>query len=381
MGRLKRALTEIVASTDERIDRLRARARARRPVPEGIRIATFVGYGTGAVLSLSGRVLTDPTIGRASDGDTWRTNLRNMIRRLESDEVPDAVIRATLGEVTREVRADDEGYFHLELEPGKPIDLSRVWHEVDLELVEPLPASPLRPAAKGRVLVPPPDARFGVVSDVDDTIIWTNVSHKLRMAKIVFLDGARARLPFEGVAALYKAFQAGVSGAEGNPIFYVSGSPWNLYDLLAEIFEYHGIPEGPIRLRDFGSSPSGIFWKETAEHKLTEIRAIFDRYPTLPFVLIGDSGEKDPEIYRELVGEYPGRILAVYIRNVTDAGREPAIARLADEVRSAGSELVLARDSRFAAEHAAARGLILASALGPVEESAARDRASPGPSS
>jgi phosphatidate phosphatase APP1 len=379
MGRLKRALTGMVASADERLDRLRRRARAHRPVPEGIRIATFAGYGTGSVLSLSGRVLTDPTIGRASEGDTWRTNLRNMIRRLESDEVPEAVVRVSLGGVTLEARADDEGYFHLEIEPGEPIDPSRVWHEVDLELVDPLPASTGPPTAKGRVLVPPPDARFGVVSDVDDTIIWTDVRHKLRMVKIVLLDGARARLPFEGVAALYKAFQAGASGAEGNPIFYVSGSPWNLYDLLAEIFEYHGIPEGPIRLRDFGSSPSGLFWKATEEHKLAEIRAIFDRYPTLSFVLIGDSGEKDPEIYRELVGEYPRRILAVYIRNVTKAGRELAIRRLADEVRAAGSELVLARDSRAAAEHAASLGLISASALGPVETSAARDRASPGP--
>jgi phosphatidate phosphatase APP1 len=366
MGRLKRALTELVASTDQRVDRVRRRVRARRPVPEGIRIVTFAGYGTCEALGLSGRVLTDPAVGRAGDGDTWRTNLRNMIRRLESDEVPEAVVRASLGGVTREIRADDEGYFHFEIAPTEPIDPSRVWHEVDLELVDPLPPSPLPPTAKSRVLVPPPDARFGVVSDVDDTIIWTDVTHKLRMAKIVFLDGARARLPFEGVAALYRAFQAGVSGAEGNPIFYVSGSPWNLYDLLAEIFEYHGIPEGPIRLRDFGSSPSGLFWKETSEHKLTEIRAIFDRYPALPFVLIGDSGEKDPEIYA---------------RNVTHAERDPAITRLADEVREAGSELVLASDSRFAAEHAASRGLILPSALGPVEESAARDRSSPGPQS
>jgi phosphatidate phosphatase APP1 len=178
------------------------------------------------------------------------------------------------------------------------------------------------------------------------------------------------------VAALYRAFQGGIGGAEANPIFYVSGSPWNLHDLIAEVFEIHGIPEGPIRLRDFGTSREALFWKDTAEHKLDEIRAIFDRYPSLPFVLVGDSGEKDPEVYRTIVGEYPERVLAVYIRNVTSAGRERAIERLAAEVRAAGSELVLARDSRLAAEHAASRGLIATGALGPVEESAARDRAS-----
>ena len=377
MARLKRLVTGLVDRVDDRLDRIRYRAGRR---VETAAIEPYLSFGTGESLRVSGRVLEMRNIRPLAETDTWRIHFRNMVRRLSTDEIPHATVRARLGETIVEDRADDEGYFHLDLAPSAPVDVTRVWHDVSLELIDPMPTVGPLPVTTCRVLVPPPTARFGVVSDIDDTVIWTNVTDKLRMAKIVFFDGVRARLPFEGVSALYRAFQNGAGGAEGNPIFYVSGSPWNLYDLLVEIFAHHGIPEGPIRLRDFGSSDESLLHEDTKRHKIDRIRGILDCYPSLPFLLVGDSGEQDPEIYRQIVGDYSARIPAVYIRNVTsDAARERAITALADEVRAAGSELVLARDSRFAAEHAASRGWIVPGALEPVEEAVATDKGSPSP--
>lgn len=380
MGRWRRLLTGLANAADDRFDTARRRLRRNGPLEHPLAVVPYAGFGTLERLVLSGRVLEAKSIARSSETDTWRTSLRAMLRRLETDEIPGARVRARFGESAIEVVADAEGYFHVDLIPSGYVEPTRVWHDVELELLDPVPAQGPPPPATGRVLVPPPSARFGVISDIDDTVIWTNVTDKLRMLKIVFLENARSRLPFEGVAALYKAFQGGAGGAEGNPIFYVSGSPWNLYDLLVEIFEIHGIPEGPIRLRDFGTSPDSLLHMDTKAYKLAQIRTIMGLYPSLPFLLIGDSGEQDPEIYRAVVAEFPGRVPAVYIRNTkTTREREQGIAALADEVRAAGSELVLARDSRFAAEHAAARGWIVEDAPAPVADSVARDKASPAP--
>ena len=90
-------------------------------------------------------------------------------------------------------------------------------------------------------------ARFGVISDIDDTIVSSHVANKLKMILTAALSNSRTRKPFAGVAAFYRALHAGV-----NPFFYVSKSPWNLYAPLVEYLEVQGLPLGPLLLRDFG---------------------------------------------------------------------------------------------------------------------------------
>jgi phosphatidate phosphatase APP1 len=182
------------------------------------------------------------------------------------------------------------------------------------------------------------------------------------MLKKVLFGNARTRLPFAGAAAFYQALCA-----EHNPIFYVSSSPWNLYDVLTEFFELNDIPQGPLMLRDWGIKPSELLPLGHKKHKLESIRAILDAYPDLPFVLIGDSGQEDPEIYRDVVHEYPERIRAIYIRDVSARTRESEIAALQDEVSKVGTPLLLAESSLEAAQHAAERGLIEPEAIDSVQ--------------
>ena len=107
------------------------------------------------------------------------------------------------------------------------------------------------------------------------------------------------------------------------------------------------------------------------EHKFKEIENILLTYPELNFVLIGDSGQEDPEIYHRVVRDYPDRILAVYIRNVKPhPTRIESIRKLGDEVQKAGSVLMLTDDTLAAARDAASKGWITESALGEVAEGA-----------
>jgi phosphatidate phosphatase APP1 len=122
----------------------------------------------------------------------------------------------------------------------------------------------------------------------------------------------------------------------------------------------HGIPVGPVLfLREWGISWKSPLPRKAADHKQELIRNMLELYKDLPFVLIGDSGQHDPEIYRQIVDEHPGRVLAVYIRNVSrDRSRIAEIEKLASVVAAAGSSLVLAADSVAIAEHAVSLGLI-----------------------
>jgi phosphatidate phosphatase APP1 len=162
-------------------------------------------------------------------------------------------------------------------------------------------------------------------------------------------------MPFPGVAAFYRALQAGTGLTGPNPIFYVSKSPWNLYDVIVQFLERQEIPLGPVLLRDWDLIPE----HETKGFKTREIEEVLQTYPTLPFILIGDTTQKDPEIYREVVRAFPGRVLAVYIRNVAaSTARSTAVKKLAEELAAERATLILADDTRAMAAHAAEQGWI-----------------------
>ncbi len=338
-------------------------ARFRGPVI----ILPYDGFGTGRSLALCGRVLQDEGFRPARDADrAWR-NLIAMYKRFESDEVPGARVRARYGTAETEAVADHEGYFSVELRPDEAAASGR-WHEIALELV----GSPRPAAVTGRVLVPSGRARFGVISDLDDTVIRSDVTRKFRMLLSLAISNSRTRKPFEGVGAFYRALHKGASGKEGNPIFYVSKSPWNLYAPLVEFLAHQGIIAGPLLLRDYGKHL--LF--ASASHKERSITRILETYPKLKFVLIGDSGEEDPEIYSEVVRRCPDRVRVIYIRSVQrDPARLAAIDRLIGEVKRTNCQLVLAPDSEFAAAHAAGEGLISSRALAGIRREKTADAA------
>ena len=286
-----------------------------------------------------------------------------MYHRFESEEVAGARVRVSAGGVELEATADGEGYFEAALRPIAPVPPGPLWQPATVTLLHPLPSDRYQVAGAGQVLVPPEDAELGVISDVDDTVVRTEATRLLRMARLVFLSNARTRLPFPGAATLYQALHRGRSGRPVNPVFYVSSSPWNLYDLLDDFLALRGFPAGPLFLRDWGIRPPEGGVRDHRTHKLATIRRLLEVYPLLPFLLIGDSGQSDPEIYAEVVRDFPGRVPAVYIRDVSRTPqREAAIAALARAVTGAGSTLLLARNSYAVARDAAARGWIAARA-------------------
>lgn len=319
-----------------------------------IQIIAYRGFGSHEEVFLKGRVLKDKRITRGMKTDTRWRNFVNTFKRFNSSEVPEARLMVNTPGWSGEIVADDEGFFDTLIKFSKPLESHQLWHSAEFVLLDPKPAGdPLKQT--GQFLVPPPTARFGIISDMDDTVVQTRGGSMLGTAATVLFGNATTRHPFEGVAKFYRSLQ----GEEQNPIFYVSSSPWNFYDLLMDFFDLHEIPVGPLFLRDWGVTENEVLPTDHREHKITTIQRILNILPELPFILIGDSNQEDPEIYHEIAKLYPGRILAIYIRAVTqNTDRLDKIVSLSQTAQDIGSMLVLAHDTREAALHAANHGWI-----------------------
>ena len=365
----RRMVLAAANALEQHFDRLRFEAKRRLGLLDPFEILPYRGHGNSRELSLRGRVLEERGITRSGQHDTAWDNLRNMARRFASDEVPRARVRASFGSVGVETVANEEGFFEVRLEVPEPLTGQTGWHPVELELLHPRSPDGKRVCSTGEVLVPA-GARFGVISDIDDTVVHSSATSVLKMARIVLLNNAHTRLPFEGVNAFYDALRRNPGDQPHNPIFYVSSSPWNIYDVLEDFLNVHGVPAGPLFLKDW--SPSVLGKHRT--HKLGTIRTLLLTYPGLQFVLIGDSGEVDPEIYVQIVREHPGRILAIYIRDVTSVERDAEVRVLTREAQALGTAMVAATDTAAAAEHAASIGIIAPEA---VEEVRSRSSATP----
>jgi phosphatidate phosphatase APP1 len=169
----------------------------------------------------------------------------------------------------------------------------------------------------GRVQLIPPTG-LSVISDIDDTIKVSGVHSKRALLRNTLLEEFKA---VPGMAALYERLK------EHDVVFhYVSASPWQLYSHLEAFLKSAGFPQGTFHLQDFR-------WKDVtaletalgAHHsKQQRIQSVMDRYPNRQFILIGDSGQKDPEMYGALYRESKGEVVRILIRDVTGEPRSAA---------------------------------------------------------
>jgi len=319
-------------------------------------IQPYLGFGSTDKVLISGRLLESEGQEAPKENASIWSNIRTMYRRYESDEVPHARIKVYFQNLEQIVKTDSEGYFKLMLEDFE-LDNENNWHDIHFELLDEIYPDQGPVTADGKVLIPD-KCEYGIISDVDDTILISRSSDLIKKAQLTFFNNARTRTPFSGVSALYKALQGGSNGQQINPVFYVSSSPWNLYDLLYHFCDVHNIPKGPFLLRDMGVDSDTFIKSSHEKHKVAQITTLFTLYPKTKFILIGDSGQKDPEIYEFMSRKYPKNIQAIYIRDVTSDKRDAEVRAIAEKVKKQGIDMILAKNSTNAALHAYENGLI-----------------------
>lgn len=282
-----------------------------------LHIDVYDGYGSSERLVISGRLLKDRAWDAAEAHDSRLRNLVNNSRRFARNEVEKVWIQVIFAGLIQESLTKADGSFEVIFE--NLYDLPPGLHAAHVSL------SPrngrlyqAQPSQGSFILHHPHSDRVGIISDLDDTILQTHATNKIRMLKTVFLSNYKTQLPIAGMNDLFRAIHYGPQGDGYDATHYVSSSPDRLYSRIRLFLRYRNFPKGSIDLKNlgFGKGSDSIFDHEI--YKTARIRRILETYPRRRFVLFGDSGERDPEIYRRLVQAYPGRIVAVYIHNVTD---------------------------------------------------------------
>lgn len=327
-----------------------------------VRLATYRSYGTRSHLYLLGRALDDDKL-EIKEEQSFFYTLRNTYKQFDTDEIANVDILAELPDSSRLMaRTNAEGYFLFNKTTSMDLKAyadEEGWLPIKLAFAGPVKNAIISAnnSFPAELLIPPVTAEFGVISDIDDTILHTGVTSflKWRVVKNSLFRNAYERISLEGAPDFYKALHLGKKGQGQNPIFYLSNSPWNLYEYLKLFLEINGFPKGPILLRDFRTPFDGTL-KPEKPHKQKEIINILKTYPNMKFILIGDSGEHDPRIYTDIAVQFPDRILAIYLRSVKHRRRMERVQSIVDNFKTV--PVLSVQKSEEAVEHARMNGFI-----------------------
>lgn len=325
-----------------------------------LQIIPFQSYGTDTHFYIRGRALEDEKIDLSKRG--FFSLLKNTWKRFETDEIPNTKLKVQLPDDTfLYTETDSKGYFKIDKQVKNLQELtnSEGWLTYQISFEEKFTDRIIQNdnSFSGEVLIPSAKSSFGVISDIDDTILNTGVVSTLKWRLIynTFFKNAESRSPLEGAATLYHKLHRGGTGKEANPIFYVSHSPWNLYRYLELFLSKNDFPKGPVLLRNMGKFMGK---KELSEkpQKQKEIINILKTYPEKKFILIGDSGEHDADIYIEIAETFPSRILAIYLRSVKHKKKMVRIKSLFESYKTTPTLLI--ESGEDALTHARSNGFI-----------------------
>ncbi|MGZ4601313.1 App1 family protein [Oryzihumus sp.] len=278
------------------------------------RTITYTGYGSTDFVRVIARVVLgrigDDRPGSAdvdaSDGELRRAEeVRRGWRAFLTAPTMDVPVTVRVNGRSVTTRTDRGGYIDARVpDPG----LAPGWHEATIEAegAEPATAS---------VQVIGSEVTFGLVSDIDDTVMVTALPRPMIAAWNTFVRHEQARRVVPGMASMYRAL---LDESPGSPIFYLSTGAWNTAPTLTRFLERCGYPAGPLLLTDWGPTNTGWF-RSGQEHKRAALRRLAREFPQIRWILIGDDGQHDPRIYGDFASERPERVEAIAIRELTPA--------------------------------------------------------------
>ncbi len=267
-------------------------------------VICYRGYGTSDHIRVLARIVMRPRkaqtqLGRATDSFLMQRGWRNFM----SVPVPRAEVSVEVAGSRVEVLADANGYVDVRLRID---DLTPGLHEATIRTAD-------GTEAKAPVQVFDGNETFGLVSDLDDTVISTMLPRLFIAAWNSFVVTEEGRRAVPGMARMYQRMLADHPGA---PVVYVSTGAWNTYSFLNRFVERHGFPSGPMLLTDWGPTNTGWF-RSGPEHKRLSLRELARDFPNVKWVLVGDNGQHDPGLYGEFAELQPDRVRAIAIRELS----------------------------------------------------------------
>lgn len=287
-------------------------------------IIGFTGYGSTTSLHVLGRAImanpdnkplfrtprlppsTHSVLGQVKEAFEQAEKLSETAQRgwrqFFTTQVGFLPVTVRAGDKVISTKTDRSGYIDVLVEDH---GLAPGWHEVTIEAAaaEPITA---------KVLVVEPSARFGLVSDIDDTVMITWLPRAVLAAWNSWVRHTNTRKPVPGMAQFYRDL---LDDSPEAPVFYLSTGAWNTLPTLEVFLTLNGFPTGPLLLTDWGPTPTGMF-RSGQEHKKTQLRNLIITFPDIDWFLVGDDGQHDPLIFDELAREHPRHVAGIAIRQL-----------------------------------------------------------------
>ncbi|WP_374010661.1 App1 family protein [Leifsonia sp. LS-T14] len=325
--------------------------RARRGRKRGLlaTVVPYAGYGAPSWARILGRVVLakDPRPG--SRAERLHRKREESVRGWRSFvSVPLAQTRVTVeieGDL-HEVTTDRGGVIDTVI----PVQLTPGWHTVRLSTSE------STRVFEAPIFIVDPKASFGVVSDVDDTVMVTALPRPFLAAWNTFVLDEHARVPTPGMAVLLERLAAAHPGA---PVVYLSTGAWNVAPTLTRFLSRNLFPAGPLLLTDWGPTHDRLF-RSGREHKRTSLERLAQEFPGVKWLLIGDDGQHDEDLYGEFTVEHPDSVTAVAIRQLSSGEAVLAGGRSKADKHSelSGTPWVYAPDGAGLSEQLTKLGLV-----------------------
>ena len=216
-------------------------------------ILPYRGYGTVQKVRLWGHVLDDRRLHEATLHDRKRRNMKAMISRYLSDPLEGIQVEIDFCGKKIKTYTDASGLFDAQIEFSSPLAKTG-WMTAQYSIFNGFSEQRETLTTNAEVLLVDDQCEYGIISDVDDTILISHATKFLKKMRLILTKNALTRLPFPGIATFYKALSKGINQRYKNPIFYVSSSEWNLYDFLADFCTHQNIPKGPFLLQEYKKS-------------------------------------------------------------------------------------------------------------------------------
>lgn len=269
-------------------------------------IQLYPAFGTARGFTIEGRVAERRELSEVKPDDRWWTNLWRNMRRLVNEERAGVTVTVRATHHTWTAITDAEGYFQI----SAPAQLVDGWHPVTALVGD------RTPQASGWLLIVPDENRLGVIADLDDTLLISEVNDKAKLLGNTFLKNPQQREPVPGSAAFLRRTLAANPRPDSAAMIYLSASPRQLSIPIESFLLQNGFPRGVLITKKVTNDRTGDPLLDQMAYKTAKIEHILAQLPAINFVLLGDDGEKDPEIYQAIRKRFPERVRAVWIRYV-----------------------------------------------------------------
>lgn len=263
----------------------------------------YVGYGSPAFVRVLGRIVLSPQPSRLESQFLTELIARRGWRNFFNVPLVNGEAVVTVNGHEYPVTANRSGYIDVRIE-DHGLDVG--WHQIQIR-----PKNGESLTVDVNIIAA--DQRFGLVSDIDDTIITTSLPRPFIAAWNTFVLEETARTAVPGMSELYRNLQ---DQFEGAPVFYVSTGAWNTAPTLGRFLRHHRYPVGPMLLTDWGPTNTGWF-RSGQDHKRVALEQLARDFPRIRWMLVGDDGQHDPTIYTTFAQNHPDRVAMIAIRQLT----------------------------------------------------------------